>query len=99
MTVASPEDALARIEWLGWAFALLITDLDLPGMNGLELARRAQEAQTSLKIVCLSGIPRNFRSGLENRADSWPLLAKPFSLFELYDMVRDVLDGAKPSIW
>ena len=97
VSVASPEDALALIESPGQTFALLITDSSMPGMNGPELARRARQAQPCLKILCVSGNPRDFGSCLETPDTPLPLLAKPFSVFALYDKVREVLDGAKPS--
>jgi PAS domain S-box-containing protein len=50
---ASPADALALLERN--QYDILITDYGLPGMNGIELARKAQAGQPQLKIVIATG--------------------------------------------
>jgi two-component system phosphate regulon response regulator PhoB len=70
---------------------LLVLDLSLPGLSGLDLLRRLREAGDGLPVVVLSG-----RSGEGDRilgldlgADDY--LVKPFSLGELAARVRSVL--------
>ncbi len=70
---------------------LVVLDLSLPGMSGLDLLRRLRETGDSLPVVVLSG-----RSGEGDRilgldlgADDY--LVKPFSLGELGARVRSVL--------
>ncbi|MFP5391121.1 MAG: response regulator [Gammaproteobacteria bacterium] len=50
---ASPADALALLERNH--YDILITDYNLPGMNGIELARRARALQPEIKIVVATG--------------------------------------------
>ena len=50
---ANPQDALALLERN--QYEVLITDYDLPGMNGIELARKAMAAQPQLKVVIATG--------------------------------------------
>jgi CheY-like chemotaxis protein len=58
-------------------FDLLLSDIVLPGMNGVDLAARIQELQPSIRVLFMSGYPR------EHRVDPDRLLAKPFSNDEL----------------
>ena len=45
----SSEDALSRVQAEQWD--LLITDIELPGMNGLELLERAHAIEPGLPVV------------------------------------------------
>src|SRR5690242_2949518 len=76
---------------------LVVLDLSLPGLPGLELLRRLRAAGDALPIVVLSG-----RSGEGDRilgldlgADDY--LVKPFSPGELAARVRSVLRRARPA--
>ncbi|MET4449895.1 two-component system cell cycle response regulator CpdR [Bradyrhizobium sp. GM2.2] len=51
--------------------SILITDINMPGMDGHELAERAKRIRPSLKVLQLSG--------RERRRDGFPMLRKPFS--------------------
>lgn len=70
---------------------LVILDLSLPGMSGLELLRRLRDAGDRTPVVVLSG--RNGEGdrilGLDLGADDY--LVKPFSPGELAARVRSVL--------
>ena len=50
-----PERALRLVEEDTGAFDLVITDFDMPGINGLELARRLAVIRPDLPIVMVSG--------------------------------------------
>ncbi len=73
-------------------FQLLVTDMVMPGMNGIELARRVRELIPGIKIILASGyseeIARNELSG----NDSFEFMAKPFSLGDLTKKIFDVLN-------
>jgi CheY-like chemotaxis protein len=72
---------------------LLLTDVVLPnGTQGPQLAEQARAGRPDLKVVYMSGYPRDaaFRTGLVNNRT--PLLTKPFSRAELAKIVRDALD-------
>ena len=57
----------------------MLTDVQMPGMNGVELADRARDIRGDLRIV--------FASGRE-RVDDQPFLHKPFSRAELAQLVH-----------
>ena len=70
---------------------LLITDLGLPEMGGLELAQKLREAKPTLKIIGTSGFGRqNIRDELLN-AGGDEFVAKPFAVEELIKTSKRLL--------
>ena len=55
--------------------AILITDINMPGMDGHELAERATNISPELQVLQLSG--------RERRRDGFPMIRKPFSQEDL----------------
>jgi CheY-like chemotaxis protein len=49
---------------------VLITDVNMPGISGYQLAERAKEMRPELKVIMLSGA--------ETDPLGWPLVRKPF---------------------
>ncbi|MFO0876494.1 MAG: PAS domain S-box protein [Gemmataceae bacterium] len=72
---------------------LLLTDVIMPEMSGLELARIVRATRPGIKVLFMSGYLDEalHQHGLEVGVDS--LLMKPFSLQALACKVREVLDG------
>jgi len=72
---------------------LLFTDVVLPGgMTGAQVAARAQERRSDLKVLYTTGYARNaivHQGRLDKGVD---LITKPFSFPDLAAKVRDVLD-------
>ncbi len=61
---------------------MLITDVNMPGISGYQLADRAKEIRPDLKVV--------LSSGAESDAHGWPLLRKPFLQSDLRRVMSDV---------
>ncbi len=93
MEAASPEAPLKQVETHGQPIDLLVSDVVMPQMNGLDLARRLQTRRPDLKTLFISGYPADIiaRQGILEKG--LPFLAKPFSLPNLALKVREVLDG------
>ena len=66
---------------------LVLTDVDMPQMNGVELAARIHARDPAEKILLMTG--RAFDSS--NGAGSLPLLAKPFMPGDLIVAVEGAL--------
>jgi PAS domain S-box-containing protein len=73
---------------------MIMTDMAMPGMNGLELAERVKARRPSMKILFTSGYADEFvRRGDAVRALG-RLIVKPYAVEELAAKVRETLDGA-----
>lgn len=70
---------------------LLVLDLMLPGMSGLEIAKKLRDAGSEVPIIMLTakGDEDDRVIGLELGADDY--LTKPFSVRELLARIRSVL--------
>ncbi|GAB3718186.1 response regulator [Spirosoma lituiforme] len=70
------------------SYALIITDIILPGMNGLELCQKLRDANVSTPILMLTalGTTEDKIIGLDAGADDY--LIKPFEFRELMARVR-----------
>jgi two-component system cell cycle response regulator CpdR len=78
-------EALARVH--EEPFTLLLTDIVMPEMDGIELARRASEVDPDLKIMFITGFAA-VTLNTENAAPSdAKVLSKPFHLRDLVNEV------------
>src|SRR5437764_15161969 len=93
-TAAEGESALAS--FAEWRPELVITDLYMPHMDGLELCRRIR-AVSSVPIIVLSvkGEERTKVEALDSGADDY--VTKPFGMDELLARVRAALRRATGS--
>ena len=71
---------------------LLLTDVIMPGMNGRELAQRISEIRPNVKVLYMSGYTENVIGHNGTLDAGIRLLQKPFTLRDLKDRVREVLD-------
>ena len=72
-------------------YDLLVLDLNLPDMDGIDICRLAREKHPTLLILILTarGKQRDIITGLDNGADDY--LIKPFHLQELLARIRALL--------
>jgi DNA-binding response OmpR family regulator len=70
---------------------VLVTDLGLPGASGGELSRTAIELRPGMRVVYISGLPKEM-AVLEGLIDARSVLVKkPFSTELLVSALREVL--------
>lgn len=87
--VGSAEEALDHLQRS--SYDILLTDLELPGISGLELARQAREASPSLGVIIASGY------GSAGVTDIHPppvMLPKPFDLDGLQRALSEAVTAA-----
>jgi len=75
-------------------FALLLTDIVMPEMDGIELARRATELDPDLKVMFITGFAAVALNPEANAPKNAKVLSKPFHLRDLVDEVEKILQAA-----
>jgi DNA-binding NtrC family response regulator len=87
--VGSGEDALARLAFT--QYSVLITDLRMPGINGLTLAAAARSLQPAIGVVLMTAFGSH---EVEAEAEQLMIdgyLTKPFQMERLHSMVEKIL--------
>lgn len=94
ISVADGLDALTSVAKVNPS--LIILDLMLPGMDGLEVCRNVQQKQPHIPIIMLTAMAEEFDKvlGLELGADDY--MTKPFSMRELLSRVKAVIRRTNP---
>jgi PAS domain S-box-containing protein len=89
--VTTAPDALAALRLGGepGTFDLLVSDVVMPGMNGIELARELQAKDAGLRVLMISGYSEEAVGKVG--PDGIDLLGKPFSADDLILRVRSLL--------
>ncbi len=89
--VGSGEEALSRLAFD--KYQVLITDLKMPGINGLTLAAAARSLHPKIGIILMTA----FGSGeVEDEAEQLSVdgyLTKPFQMERLRDLVENILQA------
>lgn len=74
-------------------FCLLLTDIVMPKMDGIELARRASELDPNLKIMFITGFAAVTLNNHSDAPNDARVLSKPFHLKDLVLEVEQLLDS------
>lgn len=83
------EDALQMMQERH--YALLLTDLQMPGMDGLELARKARELIPDLPIVMCTGAVTPEVCALAEETGIAQVVRKPVRFYELFAIVGNLV--------
>ena len=75
------------------SYDLLLTDISLPGMTGVELARRVRKQAPETRILLMSGFARE---EYLTPADDLPFIGKPFTSRAIVERLRAIL--AEPAM-
>jgi two-component system, cell cycle response regulator CpdR len=86
---ADAEEALK--EFAENPFDIVITDVSLPVMSGIDLARRILTTKPNLPIIIASGYSLDF--GLENWGTNVRAIIKPFEGAEIETLISDLVAG------
>jgi two-component system cell cycle sensor histidine kinase/response regulator CckA len=81
------KEALQKSKEFHGEIHLLLTDVELPGMTGIELAIQLNRERADTKILMISGLD----SGLLVLNNGWQFFPKPFMADMLRDKIRDFL--------
>jgi PAS domain S-box-containing protein len=89
----SPASALAALQdgaATGCQYALMVTDIIMPGIDGFALAKAARAIHPSLALLYVSGFADT--TNRESTRPDGPVLEKPFRQPALATLVRQTLD-------
>lgn len=77
-------------------FELLLTDIVMPGMDGIELSQMATNACPHIKVMFITGFAAVAMGQKQSNVSSanTKILSKPFHLKELVNQVDKLLDAA-----
>ena len=92
--IDAPNGAVALQKLQSTPVDVVMTDIDMPEMNGLEFIERARPLYANLPIIILSALSQeaNVVRGLQLGAQDY--LTKPFGLSELEARIRNALRHA-----
>ncbi|WP_167505835.1 ATP-binding protein [Desulfosediminicola flagellatus] len=93
LSTTSPDEAILLTQNQIEEIALLITDVVMPKMNGLELSRHIQSIYPDIQILFMSGYTADVIAHQGILEDGVFYISKPFSKREIAVKVREVLDA------
>ncbi len=100
-TVLSAGDGFEALELEGehdGKIDLLLSDVVMPGLDGIELSRIVREIHPDIKIVLISGYPARGQEAGEPIDDDICLLRKPIDIADLATAIRGVLNSPQQGI-
>lgn len=86
---SSGVEAIELVASISGTVSMLITDLVMPGMGGIELANQLRAKYPHIQVLCLSGYSETM---LSEQQICYPFLSKPFTIQQLMGRVREILD-------
>lgn len=88
-------DGLEALSWLegenGQDYTLLLADIVMPGMDGIELSQRANALFPDLKVMFITGFSGIAMGATQRREINARVMSKPFHLNELVSQIEDIL--------
>jgi two-component system cell cycle response regulator CpdR len=70
---------------------LLVTDVNMPGLDGISLAKKAQALNPAMRILMMSGFADELERAKLAATGHVAVLSKPFSLEHVRAAVRDLI--------
>jgi DNA-binding NtrC family response regulator len=92
-TARSGEEALAKLE--GKRFNLILLDIRMPGMDGMEVLRRVREIRPDILVIMITAYGTIGLAVEAIKLGAVDFIQKPFSSEEIRELVSRVLDREK----
>jgi CheY-like chemotaxis protein len=90
-TAEDGDEGLARIGAAGGGFDLVLSDIRMPVMDGIEMARKVAAAFPGLRILLMTGYAEQRERAAELEGIVVGVVNKPFTLAEIRDQVARAL--------
>jgi DNA-binding NtrC family response regulator len=85
------QEALEALESGSGKFDILISDVDMPQLDGISLAEKAIVLRPALAVILMSGFSDQLERAAGLRARQVLSISKPFTLDQIKQVVRSVL--------
>lgn len=72
------------------SFDIMITDINMPEMNGLELTKKVKRLKPEMEIIIMTGLIDNFSYDTAIDAGASDFIKKPFSLKEVIAKIKHI---------
>ena len=93
LAAGNAPEAISLLERHPGPIGMLLTDLMLPGMNGMELARRLMPSHPGMKVLFISGYTEEEVGKFVRKEHGTAFLQKPVTPSVVSRKVREVLDA------
>jgi DNA-binding NtrC family response regulator len=93
VSASAPSTAIELVKELSIQVDLLITDVIMPEMNGLDLSKVLQSIIPGLKVLYMSGYTADVINKEVVIDEGASFIQKPFDIDELVVVIRKVLDS------
>jgi two-component system cell cycle sensor histidine kinase/response regulator CckA len=87
----SGKEALATVTESAEVIDLVVSDMVMPEMSGLELRQRLRAVRPDLPMLLMSGYSEEAITRLGSQESLGPMIEKPFTVQGLLDKIRDAL--------
>jgi len=94
-TVYSGEDGLSKIEQE--KYDLVITDLMMPGMSGMDVLRSVKDKKLDLKVVIFTGYATAETAREALKMGAFDYIPKPFTPDEFRDVIHNAINSRENS--
>ena len=90
---ANGEEALAKLK--GKEFGLILLDIRMPGMDGLEILRQVREVRPDIRVIMITAYGTVESAVEAMKLGAVDFLQKPFDPEEIRELVSRVMDREK----
>lgn len=84
-------EALDQVTGGGGKIDLLVSDVQMPGLDGVSLVEKAVAVSPALKVILMSGFAGELGRADHLKSKIARIITKPFTLEEMRNAVRQVL--------
>jgi two-component system cell cycle response regulator CpdR len=84
-------EALERLTASAGAVDVLVSDVHMPGLDGIDLARRVIEIAPSVKLLLMSGFSDELERAQALKSPHLGVILKPFTLDQIRAAIRTLI--------